>query len=683
MSISAKSVRVFSAVEALREGHRDVRQALLPLFRPDICKFNGEVFDPSKVATEINREYRLGVTPEIIAEMIPLFADEGWLEALPTVNNPAYRIVCPIADTEGEDDVFQDRAKEVISEIRRLISELSPLKDIDKTDDQLLDGLVEWLLSIEASSVEDLKTIRKVEYAGNKLVYRTMIVDDKSLSKEEYLYARFVMELVESNSPLAGFIIELASVGLITEVVRDFQKPTSSVKNTSLAVYLDSPVLMDLLGASGRAPQDNVKAILQRLASLGGSVRVFRVSIEEMQTSLYAVLLRPPSHREGPTAEAIRRNEVPEAFLRQLLNSPDGIIKKFDVAILDQNEDAYPNEHKFFTSKDIQDLYADIHWVEDDRPRYHDALVAGLIMRKRAGARGNDIFELKHVLVTQNPHFAPVARRLARQMNYVGPGHVGPVIHQRQLATAVWLRAGLGASDQEVPRRFMLSACQRVLSLHRNLMERVRAEARNLEGVSEELLEMLFTEGRSTQVLLDKTLGAAGVIDASNIGQLISEMKDAVTADAVADAVKVGEQRAQDLEDKVAEAEQESHDLRQALSAQLERNARVGQNLIATVNERGARRRRILAGIAFLLIAGVEAAPLAFGQVGAAITALLVLVTIALHYVGTIRKRVFEPLNAWFDKRALGNQLRLAGLTLGDLSFALEYESGAFKPHPH
>src|ERR1044072_2215090 len=138
MSISATSVRVFAAV-----------QALLPLFRPDICKFNGEVFDPSKVATEINREYRLGVTPEIIAEMIPLFADEGWLEALPTVNNPAYRIVCPIADTEGEDDVFQDRAKEVISEIRRLISELSPLKDIDKTDDQLLDGLVEWLLSIE------------------------------------------------------------------------------------------------------------------------------------------------------------------------------------------------------------------------------------------------------------------------------------------------------------------------------------------------------------------------------------------------------------------------------------------------------------------------------------------------------------------------------------------------------
>lgn len=94
MAITAKSLRVFSAVEALREGNADVRQALLPLFRPDISKFDGQIYDPSRIADEINKEYKLNITSDVVAEMTPLFVAEGWLQPIPTENDKAYRITC-------------------------------------------------------------------------------------------------------------------------------------------------------------------------------------------------------------------------------------------------------------------------------------------------------------------------------------------------------------------------------------------------------------------------------------------------------------------------------------------------------------------------------------------------------------------------------------------------------------
>jgi hypothetical protein len=114
--------------------------------------------------------------------------------------------------------------------------------------------------------------------------------------------------------------------------------------------------------------------------------------------------------------------------------------------------------------------------------------------------------------------------------SYIGPSHVGPVVHSRQLATAVWLRVGARA-DSEIPRRYILSACRRVLTLRKNIVEKVHQLKSTLTEQQASQLELLLTESRSTQVLMDKTMGSAALIDSTNIAVLLEEMRKAQIAE--------------------------------------------------------------------------------------------------------------------------------------------------------
>jgi hypothetical protein len=358
------------------------------------------------------------------------------------------------------------------------------------------------------------------------------------------------------------------------------------------------------------------------------------------------------------------------------------------ISVLDQTEDAFPNEHRFFTGKDIQDLYAEVHWVHDDRPRYHDALAAALVMRKRGAVRSNDLFEVRHLLVTKNPYFAPVARRVALEKHYVGPTHLGPVVHQRQLATAVWLRGGLAAPDTEIPRQYILAACRRVLTLHKSLIERVRHEARSLSAVKREQLELLLTEGRSTQVLLDKTLGSANVIDGSNVERLVDEMRRAVAAEAYAEAdarvetvkAEVEEQR-KELAERAAEQARVQSELEAELTREADKTTKVANALLDRVNK-SIRRRRIVAiivGIFFVLLA--EGLPIIFGNMTGVFVSLgLFLLALLAHFSGELKKRVIKPVGRHLAFKTLEKRLDSAGLALEDLPYELCYSGGKFIP---
>ena len=452
----------------------------------------------------------------------------GWIEKIDH-SKGGFVVTCALNyDVAPQRIEFEAKAASVAQTFREFIQSLSPLSQVDRVDEELIDALVNWLVLLDILSEEDLRSVSQVERIGKRLVYQVTTPDEVRVDDMAYLCARFADHIVRTDSELSTFLIELASVGLITEVVRDFQKPATSVSKTDLCVYLDAPVALDLLGLSGSEPKSNINTILQKIRSLGGSVRIYRISVEEMETNLSALLGRSPSDREGATAEALRRGEVLEQFVRQVATNADPFLTQIGVSIVDRTLDQFPNDHKFFEQAAVDSMYSQVGWVRDDLPRFHDAATTALTIRGRRGVRSGDLFQVKHLLVTRNPFFPGLARRVSLDFAYINARQVGPVVHQRQLATAVWLRAGLGLSDEEIPRKYILSACRRVLTLRKNIVEKVRQVSDSLTKQQAEQLELLLTQGRSTQVLMDKTLGAATVINASNVALLVEEMRNAL-----------------------------------------------------------------------------------------------------------------------------------------------------------
>ncbi len=229
MALSLKSIRVFSAIEVLRENKTDIRHALAALFEPDVAKFHGTVFDPTKISNQINGEYRLGLTTDVIAGFTDIFLELGWIEKITLTEGTAYVVKCePQSDVPDDLIEFKNKADQIAKEFREFIESISPLSQVQRSDSELVDDLIDWLMLLDRANEGNIKSAVKTYKVGNKIVSDFDTSNDgNNYTESAFLSARFIDHLFKSNSDHISFLIELGEVGLITEVVRDFQRPLS------------------------------------------------------------------------------------------------------------------------------------------------------------------------------------------------------------------------------------------------------------------------------------------------------------------------------------------------------------------------------------------------------------------------------------------------------------------------
>lgn len=528
-AITKHALRVYSVLEAMRGVQDDVIDAILPFFEPIMADQANGIFNPEKFAADVRQAYRWNFTADIAEELLPRFEVKGWVRRVTRLTqNAVYDVTYQRSDSADEQvrDITE-RMLGIAEEFKKFIAVISPLTTYDKTPEQLVEMLVEWLISVDAYNEESLKQqFKHVEKMGNTWSLADLIPEDSSpLSPEDkYLCARFTKHLADSNSPDIGDLCKLASIGLLTEVVQDFNKPVTAINQSDLIIYLDAPVAMDLLGLSGNQAKANVDLILNELLRIGCKIRMFRVSIEELRRVLRAILSRNQIERTGQTAMAIRRGELNERYAAEVRDDPDHFLEQLNIGIVDQTLAQFPGQHSFFTGDQYNALEAAVTWHADPKPREHDATTVTLVMRRRGEVRSRDLFKAKHIFVTRNGYLAQLARRFCIDSGLIGNAQMPPAIHQRQLATLAWLRTGL-SHNSEVPKRYLLAACERVLSIKRGVVEKARAEAKKLSTQQSAQLDLLLTKDRSTQILMDKSLGSSSVITEENTADLIEVMK--------------------------------------------------------------------------------------------------------------------------------------------------------------
>lgn len=537
-ALTQRALRVFSVLEDYRAGSPDILDALLPFFEPIISRYTGTILNQAEFAEKVRQAYHWNFTADIVEELIPRFKNKGWVEEVSSTGEAAtYRVTYDESAASyptHEDTNTIEILSSIATQFGDFVTHLSPLTTFDKSEEELADILVEWLISIDAYT-EDvlLRHVTKVAPTEGILELNMELEDSSTLENEEkYLCARFVKHMFDNSSPFIPALCKIASIGLLTEVVQDFQKPITSVSKTNIVISLDAPVALDLLGVSGNLAAENIRPIINKLQEIGAKARIFRVSVDELRQALEAVLKRVPAERTGPTADALRRNEVLEAYVREVARDPDSALGKWNIRVVERTLDQFPNEHEHFSREDYESLFAKMTWHLEIPRRERDTTVITLIMRMRRGHHSPDLFGTRQILITRNGALAQSARRFCVENELMPRNGIGPAIHQRQLATAVWLRTGLQNEQQEdVPRRYLLAACERVLALKKNVVDQVRLTAKGLTAETAEQLDLLLTQDRSAQMLMDKTLGVSHVISSTNIDALIDMMKSSLVAD--------------------------------------------------------------------------------------------------------------------------------------------------------
>lgn len=297
-----------------------------------------------------------------------------------------YSITLP--DTDFDDPAHASAKAELRSlaeQFKSFSEELSPLTAIPKTVEEFEEILIEWLLYIEAFSEKNLEFNAKVEKSDSGTMQQVVEVPrtTKLKSEEKFLCARFVEEAIRTQPETGERLARIASIGLLTEVVQDFVKPTTPVETSNLVVYLDAPVAMELLGVSGKASKENTLPVVNELQRIGANVRVFGQSIEEIRRSLHAVLNNP--RPTGPTAQALARGEVLKDYVAQIQADPESFLNEFNISVTHRTLDQTPSEHQYFPDEYWQEIYGSLVFQQNMTAREHDSDVVTLVMRQRRG----------------------------------------------------------------------------------------------------------------------------------------------------------------------------------------------------------------------------------------------------------------------------------------------------------
>ena len=158
-------------------------------------------------------------------------------------------------------------------------------------------------------------------------------------------------------------LVRISAVALIAEVILDTQSP--AIRDLTFSrgrVFYDSPLLLDLFGCNGTNNYENAKFINDNLLRFEAIPSAFHIAFRGGKENLLVMLKSPIPERYGPTAEAIKKGEVLEEYVKDVLRDFNRYMAQQRVQAVPADLNLYPNEHRFFSNELRDDLLAQIRW---------------------------------------------------------------------------------------------------------------------------------------------------------------------------------------------------------------------------------------------------------------------------------------------------------------------------------
>jgi hypothetical protein len=497
--------------------------ALMTFFEPILLDRNGHDFDPQAISSAVQSAYGWNFTADVAEGFRSAFLKKGWLKPRLSENGQTrYDDSGPVHYITYTNDEIGDLSLEqpindAIDNIVKTFHDFYQKSgfdqaDYDITEDSLIDRIIVWILDNRTDS--DFRIGEDTEFAP---------VQSRLSDQDEFLIAKFVKFADDSNEALSSDLRRIASVGLLTEIANDFHKPHSSIKKTTLNVYLDSPVALDLIGTSGRHAAELTRKIVSKLQSIGASVCILNISLKEARQNIYSFLNKDPSLRYGPTQDAIQSGEIDEAFLHSILNDPSNAFKPYRVQLKTSAFEMGLRSDIYFSEYHYNTLFSEFHAYYNLRPESefrckHDATAAALTMRMRKGHEHPDVFQANAIFLTRNRYFSDRVRKFCIEHEFLDSSCVGPFVNMHELAASIWLRTGLNESS-ELPRRQLLVGCERVLTLKRSVVQQAHRAILSLKkrpDFGEEFarqVEAITTQDRSMLLISDHIRGSGKKFD--------------------------------------------------------------------------------------------------------------------------------------------------------------------------
>lgn len=384
-----------------------------------------------------------------------------------------------------------------------------------------------------------------------------MVSDPKSI--DFAIVADFIMEQYRSLSATYKTIERLYYGVLAANFLTQIETAGDKASFKGLGIIYDTPVILRLLGCSGKVLKEATDDLHDTLRELGCRTYYFHHTYEEVASSIEAMLKcyenGAPLFRE--TQEALVRGDIKIADIYRVRTELDlrlaalGITEH-GMGYTDRKSDEFQiNEHKFKNH-----LERNRRWgAEGSQAADRDAMSLAVVMRLRNGAHVREVAKAGYIFVTHNPSLATRAKDFLRQEGQLEDGTVWPIMTVGQLSTIAWVVNEVFQDDRRVTNE-LIADCYAAALPDEDFDEKLKELLIKMDPMkAHELYTNAFIAGSIRQVALEQTGGHSALVRTLSPAQLLTE------ADAVRERVVKEARQEERAATEQAMTERESHRL--------------------------------------------------------------------------------------------------------------------------
>lgn len=554
---SRRALLTYALVSDALDKHNDFLLGLTPLFSIISEKRDQQLFNANQFAEDVATAFGIELPSEVAEFLQSRLQKEGFLKRLTGPQTTlAFVWTRPQNDRTGDAEQATARLDELLGKFEGFCQSFPSLTATVMSKAELENGLLDWVVANDRQLKGALSAIAQ----GEKV---SATAKPRHNSEIEYLCASFVAHLRDNEPTAFEIVAQIANAALVSEAVLGvFQPPTEAKLTADMTAYLDAPFLMDMLGLSGPAPKEYADTLVQDLTGLGCKVAVFKHSIEEVRDNLKGLLSQNGKQRHGPTADAIRRNQVAEAYVTSVFHNVESHVQRISVPVLDSERTPLAaNTHQFFGRQAEERLFQLLQPnYAREKARDRDIESIRVIIKRRAGHRTENVFRSRHVLVTLNDMLVTAATRLAQELGS-SKRDVGPAIHRRKLAAALCLFIG-PRQRANISRKRLFASCSSALAIRPEIVETIRSRLAQIDDTKASQFEILMNQPRFLQLAMDFTFADENVAANADVSTLFERLKSELTAEERSKSEKklkdAKRKHAQDLATATAAALQKS-----------------------------------------------------------------------------------------------------------------------------
>lgn len=358
---------------------------------------------------------------------------------------------------------------------------------------------------------------------------------------QNILISQYVLHLQKSDPErFESFLIVLQGHMLANALLcPDLKYATKTYRGVTF--YLDTPLLVPLLGLEGSQKKDAVEGLLALLRELGATLATFTHCRDELDRVIRAAAsnIDSPNGRRGIVMEA-RRNNITKSDLILIAEKIEQLLAEARVRL----DTTPPYNKKFQIDETIfEQVIDDEYSYSNTNAKETDINSVRSIYVMRANTVPSSIEKCKAIFVTSNAAFARAAYEYGRQ--YEESREVSSVITDFSLANLAWLKAPMGAPS--LPRKELLAYSYAALQPSKAFLDKV-------------LIEIDKLQARGTISVADHQLLRSSPLVQDELMELTLGQEVALTAETLTEALNRASNEIKKEESDKHRQEQEAHE---------------------------------------------------------------------------------------------------------------------------